>query len=295
MKEYPVLRSKGLVVAVSDVHLGFIDESKRQDFLDFIDLYLAKQKIEYLVLLGDFLDFWRRTTLGAIYENRDVLDKLGRLDVGQILYVIGNHDFTAEKDLGGFVDFCGRESLQNLARGKLKFDVMFSIQSADLTFKFIHGYHTEYPAVLPIYESIAEELCQASDEAGKFRSDLWETITGAKLREKFREHLTKPPENRGSPSGLKELKRLLNGLWKNKRITKKDHKTGLVLIDMVLRENAKFVEPVKLKDEEFLVMGHTHKPGIEMKERIANTGCWVKNDHRYLIIENGKPILKRWV
>lgn len=293
MNEFEILKSKGTVVAVSDVHLGFVERT-RQDFISFIDDELASRQIEYFIFLGDIFDFWRRSTINAIYENREVLQRLARLDVNQILYVIGNHDFTAKQDLGGFLEFCSRQDLQKFFKQRIRFDSKFVLQHSDTTYRFIHGYQTEYPGILSQYESICEELCQTSDKTGKFLSDIWDILTGKALRKQLLRHLEKPPEKRYSWYGKKVKERLLTNMHKMNLISEKQRNQELSLEGLKVRDIAKLSTRVKLKKNEFLVMGHTHRPTFKPKQMLANTGCWVKDDHRFFIIEDGKPNLRKW-
>jgi len=48
-----------MIIVISDVHLGD-EKCNRESFQRFVS-FLAKQEIEHLVLLGDVLDFWRRS------------------------------------------------------------------------------------------------------------------------------------------------------------------------------------------------------------------------------------------
>jgi UDP-2,3-diacylglucosamine pyrophosphatase LpxH len=51
------------IIAVSDVHLGYKNCDKKS-FKDFLDYVAVREDITDFVILGDFLDMWRRDIAG---------------------------------------------------------------------------------------------------------------------------------------------------------------------------------------------------------------------------------------
>ena len=119
-----------LILAFSDVHLGY-KKSNREDFSKFLDDIQLKE-IEHLVILGDLFDFWRRKNAEIILENDDILQKLDKLKVQNIHYVVGNHDYYMLK-------------LNERYENNYPFMVskFLRLENGENSFYFIHGYEFE--------------------------------------------------------------------------------------------------------------------------------------------------------
>ena len=148
-----------MIVAISDIHLGY-EKCNVEMFQKFIEEYLLVEDIEQLILLGDIIDFWRRSSLGVIMENLEILQKLSSIKTEKY-YVIGNHNFSFSEliDYSMALDFT--------------FVPELSLKNGDRTFTFIHGYQLEFEEILPFYEQICEYLCGTGDKLGKKLSELW--------------------------------------------------------------------------------------------------------------------------
>ncbi|MFZ0182304.1 MAG: metallophosphoesterase, partial [Methanoregula sp.] len=123
------------IIAFSDVHLG-IHVKKEQEyckwgaFLKIMHLWkeditdaaafcefvkaLSEEPPKNLVILGDLLEFWRKTNHEVLCRNHKVLKALFSLNC-KIYYVVGNHDYLiyelAQKykknfQKGGDIEFC---------------------------------------------------------------------------------------------------------------------------------------------------------------------------------------------
>jgi UDP-2,3-diacylglucosamine pyrophosphatase LpxH len=90
------MSSTGLskVVVTSDQHIGY-QNSNVADFGNFLDGLLKRDDVKSFVILGDFVDMWRRDVSGLFLENSGILDKVLALRKSQIeVYVVaGNHDY----------------------------------------------------------------------------------------------------------------------------------------------------------------------------------------------------------
>jgi metallophosphoesterase superfamily enzyme len=60
-----------MIAVISDVHLGY-EKCNRESFIDFVNVFLGEEHIDHVVLLGDILDFWRRSAKNVVEENRDI-------------------------------------------------------------------------------------------------------------------------------------------------------------------------------------------------------------------------------
>ena len=73
------------IIAVSDVHLGYMNASKTESFSDkksfvsFLDGLAGRDDITDFVICGDLLDMWRRDMVGVTIENLDILSRFQKL------------------------------------------------------------------------------------------------------------------------------------------------------------------------------------------------------------------------
>ncbi len=247
------------IIAVSDVHLGYMNPddkkeslSNKDDFEKFLDMVANRDGIDKLVLCGDVFDMWARDMVGVFIENADILYKLQMLQSKmEVYYVIGNHDYYVRK-------------LKNF-RYQFSFykgDIL-TLQDSGTTYRFKHGYDFE-PIMNEIY---FDALCYSNDELGNIASRAYKVWTN--WYEKFTgegqfESMLEPAKKRLSPA----------------KIT-----------DIELRACR------SVKDGEILVFGHTHKPFINKKGNVVNLGSWTKDSevpNTYLEVKDGKMKLKKF-
>ena len=150
-----------MIIVVSDVHLGH-ERCNRDSFTDFVR-YLTEKDFDYLVLLGDVIDFWRRDPNNVLSENKDILNELAEINAKKY-YVLGNHDYTLPGIKGQNLEFTFRKTL--------------SLESGHKTFKFIHGYQIEFRPILWLYQGICRILCTSGDSTGKILNDVWDFYQG---------------------------------------------------------------------------------------------------------------------
>lgn len=240
------------ILALSDVHLGF-DRSEKDAFIDFLDWLAARTDISDLVIIGDFLDMWRRDLAGVVFENAEMLQTVAGLKSKfKVHYVVGNHDYY----------------LVELKNHEYQFDFTTSLEltQAGRKITFKHGW--EFDPSMP--EPVFEPFCKTTDDEGQRLSDAFDYVTSGwswwrKLREESKlmdqlEEMLEPAESRLAKT-----------------------------VDIINRQACSSV-----KDGEVLVFGHTHRPFINKKENVANTGSWIKNElvnKSYVELENGKPRL----
>lgn len=251
-----------MIIAVSDVHLGY-EKCNKEDFLRFIEMCgLCLSKEDYLVLVGDILDFWRRNNAALVIENEEILSKLGRLKA-RVHYVAGNHDYHMLK-------------LNERYASNYPFTISKSLrlENGGNKFYFIHGYELEVlanlePLSIEMYEEFSEKMCFAEDTIGWFASHLWDVIkSGPSIRTR----------------ATIAIKRSLNKRKSNDKIYNlATSPAAYVLLGM--------------KPDERLVFGHTHIPFINIEGTVANTGSWVndgrsKEQNTYVEISDGKMELK---
>jgi UDP-2,3-diacylglucosamine pyrophosphatase LpxH len=246
-----------MILVVSDLHLGY-EKCNRQEFLNFLD-YHKNTEIHHLVLLGDIFDFWRRNNAQLIKENDSIMEKINNLNVQNIHYIAGNHDYY-------ILDLHKRYELNypGIVSRYLR------LEDGGESFFFIHGYELEsilweFPASLDMYEKFSKEMCYNKDKTGGFLSKIWDLkgIMGKKRR--FVQDMNKAPYKRETINRVEEFS-LTTGKYP--------------LLGM--------------KPDETLIFGHTHRPFIDQAKKVANTGSWVDElpiedqQNSYIQIDEGK-------
>ena len=248
-----------MIIAVSDVHLGY-EHADKQSFMNLLgEVGSTLGRSDDLVLLGDIFDFWRRNNVSVMLENEDLVEKLESLST-RIHYVPGNHDFTfARVNPSGTAPF--------------RFEKVVKLQDGGTTFTFIHGYQLEVlsnfePLTIEEYEDLCFSLCQRTgDFLGDLLSFFWDSI-----------HLSfkKGDKRRSMVQAIGDIP---------------ENRKDLHKVDRLARSRVKDLF-LGLGKTDRLVFGHTHRPFVD--GTVANTGSWVSNAqvrNTYLKIEEGKMSL----
>lgn len=55
-----------MMLVISDLHLGY-EKSNKDEFYNFLEDY--NTKLDHLIILGDFFDFWRKNNAEIVLEN----------------------------------------------------------------------------------------------------------------------------------------------------------------------------------------------------------------------------------
>jgi UDP-2,3-diacylglucosamine pyrophosphatase LpxH len=271
-----------LIIAVSDTHLGY-HQSDSKKFLKFINSELMNlSENDHLVLLGDILEFWRGKNIDAIFSKYNKKDKeineqieinenifshiMGLNKKTNVDYIIGNHDYTV-------ISFLNNYNKNFEDKGyPIKIKKFLRLKDEKLNIFFMHGYQFEVisslePLTIDDYEKICTYLCDRTGPiVGKKLSFLWDLFNNSiNLRKSslFKiGSITKPPEERKD-----NIDRIKN------------------LVESIAFRQLFF----GIRDDEFLVFGHTHRPFISYEKKVVNTGSWLKYPERnctYLKIEN---------
>jgi len=253
-----------LIIAVSDVHLGY-EACNKEAFKRFIErISNVLGSDDHLVLLGDILEFWRRNNVAVALENQDVILGLQSLKA-RIHYLVGNHDYL----ILSLAEKLGKNYPFEVTKNE-------RLQDADRWFYFTHGYDLEVlanlePMTVEAYESVSQSLCQMTEEfMGSILSNLW----GA-LQVTFKK----------GDERLKSIQAVVKSPGKRGKMDR---------VEALARSEAKRLFLGLIKDDT-LVFGHTHRPFID--ERVANTGSWLSEadeQNTYITIENGKMRLEKF-
>lgn len=232
------------IVAFSDVHLGY-EHADSDAFIEFMKTLQGRDDVGDVVIVGDFVDLWRRDVIGLEFELSRFVEELKTLQAKgvNVHYVAGNHD--------AHVEYLKNHGYPFEAKP------LVTIERFGYTIRFLHGHQCD-PLQNILGPETSEILCWTlSDELGKQKSWLWEILTSKGFqRDKLEDDIDKlmsPPEDKRRTEAFEAKFRVV----------------------------ADFVECLKAHfeitgEDEFIVYGHTHKPFIDIEKRVANTGCWIK-------------------
>jgi UDP-2,3-diacylglucosamine pyrophosphatase LpxH len=225
------------IVVVSDIHLGY-EKSNVRDFQNFLDYLLTRQDVDTLVILGDFVDMWRRDVSGLFLEFRNELATIFTLQKKMtIYYFVGNHDYHLLELKGSTYPFEFMESKCFPATEKINY-------------KFKHG-HQYDRAQNPVFmqflcdnlsNQVGQERTMIYDFFSKIKDEI-SHLAGFTSKEDHLNHLMQIPEIRLAQSMPDVEKHAFNDLGPN----------------------------------EILIFGHTHRAFVSVDEKVVNTGCWVSD------------------
>ena len=291
------------IIAVSDVHLGYMNADMTQNFSDkdnfmsFLDSLAKRDDITDFVICGDLLDMWRRDMVGVTIENLDILDRFRNLQSKmKIHYLAGNHDYHV-RHLTRFPYPFGFSESIDPRKG-------ITIMDGGKTYRFKHGYDLE--KIMSNSECYFDFLCSTSDEAGEFKSWLYDTISnvdavrgigietilkmfGGMVNEAARKaieslFMPKPCNTSGGQLSGMPKKDVLSSLLDNTTEERMRMQGNGFDFDSINKN---------IGNNEILVFGHTHKP-FHYNTAI-NLGSWIINypvHSTYLEIKDGQEKLK---
>ncbi len=257
-----------MIIAVSDVHLGWKDSTgkytKQEEFLKFID-YCDTDQIDHFVLLGDIFDFWARSNMNIfcskedsdkairdiVQKNEKIFMKLCRLGAKKVHYVVGNHDYLIH-------------TLHKRNPENYPFSVQKTLRLSDggKDFFFTHGYDLDVHANMELYKMSLdsyEKTCYAlsflTDKTGWAAVNTWGLYEKIADFHNALQYMNLDPEKRTNE--FCAVERLANS------------RAACLFLGMHPSDN--------------LVYGHTHRPYLKKDAAgnyTANTGYWAGKDER---------------
>ncbi len=255
-------------IVVSDIHLGSKSCDKRA-FDDFLVSLREDKELTDLVVLGDFVDMWRRDASGVFLENMETMLLLKGLGKEiRLHFVAGNHDYHLLR-------------LRNTAahyRYPFEFKERLELRDGPFTYRFLHGYEFEYGKEHELMKIVMEALCHVmSDSEGAEEDEFWTYV----LRTLGNLHFSAVTRSLEGHDTFVKTKSLMEG--PETRLADRLKET----------EREAHLAHSGAKDE-ILVFGHTHHPFINAKGNVVNTGSWVleANPHNtFVVLKAGKPRL----
>lgn len=146
-------------IIFSDCHYGY-DKGAKISIEEIVKLYENKYgKVDKIIILGDFIDLWRRSIDEVLIECENIFDFLESRNQ-DVIYVKGNHDFIID------------ELLKN-RRIKIVDNFKFG------SYIFEHGHYIDYLSMDKPFVSIekfyefAKEMCYSDDMTGGALSRIW--------------------------------------------------------------------------------------------------------------------------
>ncbi len=253
-------------IVVSDIHLGSKSCDKRA-FDDFLVSLREDKELTDLVVLGDFVDMWRRDASGVFLENMETMLLLKGLGKEiRLHFVAGNHDYHLLR-------------LRNTAahyRYPFEFKERLEVSDGPFTYRFLHGYEFEYGKEHELMKIVMEALCHVmSDSEGAEEDEFWTYI----LKTLGNLHFSAVTRSLEGHDTFVKTKSLMEG--PETRLADRLKET----------EREAHLAHSGAKDE-ILVFGHTHHPFINAKGNVVNTGSWVleANPHNtFVVLKAGKP------
>jgi UDP-2,3-diacylglucosamine pyrophosphatase LpxH len=201
-----------------------------------------------------------------------------------------------------------------------------SIKLGDQDYMFMHGHQLTYWLVGPLYRNFAKLMCSAGDEVGQSASKFYDLVmhrfpeSASKQVDWFRSEiegaadyeLTSEPDKRSVIPVLK----IAQGLtYKDQEDEQKRSTTWLEnkidgINDTTLQKAFKkkwqdFAHPktfthdlkrlvakelFRLQKDEYLIFGHTHKPFLDKRRKMANVGCWYRGNCTFLTIDKDDEV-----
>lgn len=223
------------IVVASDQHLGYVN-SEVDCFVAFLDSISKRSDVGQLIILGDWVDMWRRDASGLYLEFRDTVEKLLALGSSiKVIVVAGNHDYHELMLQGSTYGF--------------QFLKDYSFSSGGTNYIFKHGWEFDYEQQPFLMELLCHNFSNAEGaDLSKLYTDVTDLPTELKDLVQFHKtpeqlinHLKQPPEQRLQFTFGDVEKRAFQSLSAGQK----------------------------------LVFGHTHRPFVSSDGRVANSGSWV--------------------
>jgi UDP-2,3-diacylglucosamine pyrophosphatase LpxH len=238
-KSHPPVIDIDKAIIVSDLHLGY-EKCNATALIDFLADNISKgiSKEYSLFILGDLWDLWRKHDIIYSRESDAVLSLVNQFK--DVYYLPGNHDHITLDAAQNYPDF----SCYNIAK-------FFRIKSGENNFFLVHGHELEVLSKLislkpSEYDKISDELCRMNDTEGNIASYLHEMF-----HKVFKQ---------GQPQITDFLQTA-------------EQRQGMDAIDKFAKSKAKY-PLLGMQINDILIFGHTHRPYIDIENRVVNTGAW---------------------
>lgn len=251
------------IIAVSDVHLGW--ERSNPVFRDFLE-WVEISGADCFILIGDIIEMWRRDIVASFIENIEIMKRFKKISDGMKLVLIaGNHDWHLIK------------TTENKSI-VYKYPFIWIEEYRVGRYRFLHGHQFD-PKTRS--DKTNEAMCHTDDDQGTKMSDFWDKYGG------------KVPFGAIAPSTKLPQFPLFNRA--NMDLLEYVNRPGVPSRHPQLLYEIERNKKIHQKPGEFIISGHTHVPYVDMKNRQANTGSWTEGASDFLVIEDERVELKKWL
>lgn len=296
-------RAKGTdkIIAISDTHFGDKTQMLNDHALvdRFLEVLADRGPIAEIILLGDILDLWMKTTVPAMREAKYFIQQLSLLpNVGKVHYVPGNHDhqmfldaFRLEVDvriMQGDLSIpkfmparhYGDTILSGLAhpRTKAHFPMTYPFISREVNGKevvFCHGHHLDFYSTTHGWAKtfwLGRHIIRQRRKSATLHDIEMANIP-------FCGAMSVWP---WVPELVDEGLRFYSIINFFGRLFRSQDLLESPLRDSLIKENYAEIEQLLpqlgFPDPACFIYGHTHRPGVGKlpvsSTVIANTGCW---------------------
>lgn len=142
------------IIGVSDIHLGY-EKSESEAFRAFLN-DLPSLNPDYFIILGDFIEMWRRSIAAPLLEFSDIIAKLKELNKEmEVVLIAGNHDWHFMR--------MGRNP--EIYSPPFRFKEMYTIHMDGFFYSFKHGHQYDPVCKYPRPDNI---LCYTPDDSLEF-------------------------------------------------------------------------------------------------------------------------------
>jgi UDP-2,3-diacylglucosamine pyrophosphatase LpxH len=300
-------------LCVADIHVGY-SAGHSGKFYQFLKEIHANNrpylKVNSLIILGDFFDFWRHESIEVFLKNWKLVVSLITLPT-QILFIIGNHDFhliTADV-----------QPIINKIRTVLNLPPNFQVleygfyPTRNRQFFLMHGFHLEYPFMKLTYKVFNDLVKPQAKIINRFFSKLFKLVKEdpsvhylekkETAQDAIPNKLIAKTKRLPIPKVLTQRHSERLNQRKISRLRKEVHHLSQPNSGKLWNKYKSFVYGIPSQDfwqsDYMILYGHTHEHYIE--ERHANPGSWTGTKEKYLetrdnylIIKNGSIKLERF-
>lgn len=295
------------ILVLSDTHFGdasaLLQDERLADRL--VEELAGRGTVSELVLLGDILDLWVRTTVPALRLARPFIEALSRLEnIEKLVYVPGNHDYQM------FMDAFRLEVDVRVMQGDLTVPRFMPARqygntilsglahpASKLRFSMTYPFIARKAGVGEVVLAHGHHLDFYTTSHGWAKS-FW---LGRRIIKKRRKRATLHDIEManipfcGAMSSAPWVPELVNDGLRYYRIIsffarlfRSDDLQRSPLRDSLIRENydeiARFLPQLERPLPSAFVFGHTHRPGIGAMPGsgvfVGNTGSWTRAEER---------------
>ncbi len=248
-----------MIIAVSDVHIGY-SESDSMEFEAFLkdDLW-EKNRITDLVLCGDIFDMWRRSIVDVMIEGSGIVRSLKHLNWKygiNITFIAGNHDYL----------------LRNSRVKPFKFNTFKTIEEGGVKYAFIHGWEGD----LIQNRAFFDALCYTDNNTGMFINDAWQNYL------RYQSWITRQWKTYLGLKSRRQMRAMIE--------PPRERDLGWLFGSYQSCDQG----PTQMTGD-VIVMGHTHIPGI--RGNVVNAGSWCSDSpihNTYVVIDGDTVEIRRY-